>query len=162
MLSLNNGAQSEIPIIAGITSARLGHSEASSSSRQHHSLCAQDDQTSFPLLCSRGCTEKLFTRFTPFTSFDGATSERLAAMTSASNNNHFLEQTHDAITAEEITGAEPLNKQNIAIDAASQKRPNACTLHRPSLNPTLDLNSRQSQNSCLLRRRNRSRPPCPP
>lgn len=47
-------------------------------------------------------------------------------MASTSKHESLKEQTCDAITAEEITGAETPNETNIAIGPASQKRPNAC------------------------------------
>jgi hypothetical protein len=57
-------------------------------------------------------------------------------MTPANPGNDSLEErTHDAITAEEITGAEPPITVKYAIDAAAQKRPNACTLHRSTTLP---------------------------
>jgi hypothetical protein len=57
-------------------------------------------------------------------------------MSPANKGDRSLEEyAHDAITAEEITGAEPPNKVNSAIDAAGQKRPNACTLHRSTTIP---------------------------
>jgi hypothetical protein len=37
------------------------------------------------------------------------------------------EQIHDAITAEEITGAATPNQPKPAVAPSSQKRPNACT-----------------------------------
>ncbi|KAF1830081.1 HIT-like protein [Decorospora gaudefroyi] len=59
-------------------------------------------------------------------------------MTSSSNGNHTLEeqQAHDAVTAEEITGAEAPNRPNSSKTAAVQKRPNAFTeLMAPSKKP---------------------------
>jgi hypothetical protein len=57
-------------------------------------------------------------------------------MSPANKGDRSLEEPiHDAITAEEITGAEPPNKVNSSMDPASQKRPNACMLYRPITPP---------------------------
>ncbi|KAF1941490.1 HIT-like protein [Clathrospora elynae] len=48
-------------------------------------------------------------------------------MAATSNGNPSREQAHDAITADEIAGLEPPNQSKPTTDAASEKRPNACT-----------------------------------
>ena len=48
-------------------------------------------------------------------------------MSTRNSNDAQAEETHDAITAEEIAGTEPPNSAQPGVDSASQKRPNACT-----------------------------------
>lgn len=46
----------------------------------------------------------------------------------SNNTDDFSAQPRDPITTEEIVGTEPPNHPQPAVDTASQKRPNACTL----------------------------------